>query len=75
MYKCSILDKISFILVIFGSLNWGVYGLFNLDLIYFIFGGLSQLVTRIIYVFVGMAGVDMILFLIKSRSIRSESKI
>ena len=29
MYKLSLLDKISLILVIIGAINWGLIGLFN----------------------------------------------
>lgn len=66
MYKLSIIDKISFILVIIGAINWGLYGLFSLDLVRLVFGNI-QLLARVIYILVGVAGLDMILFLIKAK--------
>jgi uncharacterized protein len=65
MYKLNIIDKISFILVIIGALNWGLVGLFNLDLVEALFGGKLQLVTRVIYILIGAAGINMILLLLK----------
>jgi uncharacterized membrane protein YuzA (DUF378 family) len=70
MYKLSIFDKISFILVIIGALNWGLVGLFNLDLVEALFGGKLQLITRVIYILVGVAGINMLFFLIKARKLR-----
>lgn len=67
MYKLSLVDKVSFILVIIGALNWGLYGLFNLDFVQLIFGQNLQLLARIIYIIIGVAGIDMLLFLIKTR--------
>jgi uncharacterized membrane protein YuzA (DUF378 family) len=67
MYKLSLVDKVSFILVIIGALNWGLYGLFNLDFVQLIFGQNLQLPARIIYIIIGVAGIDMLLFLIKTR--------
>lgn len=67
MYKLSVLDKISFILVIIGALNWGLYSLLNLDLVQLIFRDSFQVLARIIYIIIGVAGIDMLLFLIKAR--------
>lgn len=62
MCKISLLDKISFILVIIGAINWGIFGLFNFDLIHFIFG-FSDMLARAIYILIGLAGVNLIRFL------------
>ncbi|MCM8710648.1 DUF378 domain-containing protein [Clostridium sp. SYSU_GA19001] len=67
MYKLSVLDKISFLLVIIGALNWGLYGLLNIDLVQLIFGTSLQILSRIIYIIIGVAGIDMVLFLFKAR--------
>ncbi|MFD3157117.1 DUF378 domain-containing protein [Haloimpatiens sp. FM7330] len=69
MYKFSLIDKISFILVIIGALNWGLKGLTNIDLVYLLFGG-SAVLTRIIYILIGVAGINMLIFLIKSRDMK-----
>lgn len=62
MCKISLLDKISFVLVIIGAINWGIFGLFNFDLVHFIFS-FSDMLVRAIYIFVGLAGINMIRFL------------
>lgn len=67
MYKLNIIDKISFILVILGAINWGLVGLFNLDLISLIFGSPVSLVGRIIYIIIGAAGIYMILFIYRTK--------
>ena len=57
----SILDWIAFVLVIVGGLNWGLVGLFSFDLVAAIFGGMS-IISRIVYVLVGLAALYMIFF-------------
>lgn len=53
------LGMIAFILVVIGALNWGLVGIFNFDLVGFIFGTMSAL-GRIIYALVGLSGIYMI---------------
>lgn len=67
MYKLNLLDKVSIILVVLGALNWGLYGLFNLDLVHAIFGGQLQLIARIIYILIGAAGLYLLLLLFKAK--------
>ncbi|EQB88846.1 hypothetical protein SDC9_156037 [bioreactor metagenome] len=62
MYKVSLLDKLSFLLVIIGALNWGLIGLFNFNLVHTLFGFIP-LLTRVVYILVGLAGVNLIRFL------------
>lgn len=47
------LDKIALILAIIGGLNWGCIGLFQFDLVAWIFGGSGSLLARIVYTLVG----------------------
>jgi uncharacterized membrane protein YuzA (DUF378 family) len=49
------LKKISKWLVVIGAANWGLIGLFNFNLVTFIFGSWPIIVT-IVYVLVGLAG-------------------
>ena len=51
------LDKIALALVIIGAIVWGGIGLFQIDLVAWIFGGQSAIVSRIIYSLVGLAGL------------------
>ena len=52
-------SKVALILVIVGALNWLTVGLFHLDLVAAVFGANSVL-TRSIYVIVGLAGLGCI---------------
>ena len=51
-----IVDKIALVLVIVGSINWGLIALFRFDLVAFLFGDMSIL-SRIVYGLVGVSGV------------------
>ncbi len=59
MAKTNAVDWIAMVLVIIGGLNWGLYGLFSLDLVETIFGGFN-IVSRVVYTLVGVAAVYMI---------------
>ena len=50
-----IVDRIALALAIIGGLNWGLSGLFRLDLVAFLFGGQTALLSRIVYTLVGLA--------------------
>ncbi|MBQ3331159.1 MAG: DUF378 domain-containing protein [Ruminococcus sp.] len=51
------LDKIALTLLIVGGINWGSIGLFQFDLVAFLFGGQSGVVSRIVYVIVALAAL------------------
>ncbi len=51
------LDKISLVLVIIGAINWGSIGLFQFDLVSWVFGGQDAILSRIVYTLVALAGV------------------
>lgn len=50
------LQKVALVLTIIGALNWGLIGLFDFDLVASLFGN-ENIITRIIYVLVGLAGI------------------
>ena len=50
-------DKIALLLVIIGAINWGLIGIFQFDLVAYLFGGQGALISRIIYTLVGAAGL------------------
>lgn len=50
------LQKVCLALTIVGALNWGLVGLFNFNLVEAIFG-VDALLTKVIYSFVGLAGI------------------
>lgn len=47
----------SLTLTIIGALNWLLIGLFKFDLVASIFGGQAAIISRIIYILVGIAGL------------------
>ncbi|NLK40105.1 MAG: DUF378 domain-containing protein [Clostridiales bacterium] len=61
------LDRIALILVIIGALNWGSIGLFQFDIVAWIFGGQGDLASRIVYTIVGLAGIWCISLLFRPR--------
>ena len=62
--KCCCVCKIVGILVGLGALNWGLVGLFQLDLVARVFGDASA-ITRAVYVLIGLAGVLKLVSLVK----------
>ena len=60
-----LLDKISLILVIIGALNWGSIGLFQFDIVAWMFGGQAAIVSRIVYTLVALAGIWCISMLVR----------
>ena len=61
------MDTLTLILSIIGCANWGLVGLFQFDLVAWLFGGESSLLSRIIYTLVGLAGLWCISFLFRRR--------
>ncbi len=51
------LDKIALTLLIIGGLNWGSIGIFQFDLVAWIFGGQTGIISRIVYVLVGLSAI------------------
>jgi len=51
------MDIAALILMIIGALNWGLIGLFRFDLVATLFGGMTSVVSRIVYTLVGLAGL------------------
>ena len=51
------MDMIALILSIVGSLNWGLIGIFQFDLVAWLFGSQGALLSRIVYGIIGLAGL------------------
>ncbi|MBQ7546880.1 MAG: DUF378 domain-containing protein [Clostridia bacterium] len=67
------LDRISLILVVIGALNWGSIGLFQFDIVAWIFGGQGAVISRIIYTLVALAGIWCLSLLFRENAVLSES--
>jgi len=51
------LDVLAMVLLIVGGLNWGLVGLFQFDLVAAIFGGPAAIVSRVVYILVGICAI------------------
>ncbi len=60
------IDKIALALTIIGGINWGLIGIFQFDLVAWIFGGQSAIISRIIYTLVALAAIWCISMLFDS---------
>ena len=56
------MDTLSLILIVIGALNWGLVGIFQFDLVAFLFGGSASIISRIIYTLVGLGALWSITF-------------
>jgi len=60
----NIVQKSALVFTLIGAINWGLIGIFDFNLVSFIFGDMT-LVTRIIYSLVGIAAIiNTILFFV-----------
>lgn len=59
------MDTIALILSIIGCLNWGLIGLFQFDLVAWLFGSQAALLSRVVYTLVGLAGLWDITLLLR----------
>jgi len=64
------LNVITLVLLIVGGLNWGLVGLFDFNLVSAIFGDMT-LLSRIIYVLVGISALWQIIPLLRGENARS----
>jgi len=67
------LDRTSLIITIIGAINWLLVGLFQFDLVAYICGGQSAVLSRIIYTAVGIAGLWCISLLFRERKTAADS--
>lgn len=55
---------LALIITIIGAINWGLIGLFDFNLVSFLFG-VGSIITRIIYILVGICGIYLLTFFSK----------
>ena len=61
------MDTIALILSIVGCLNWGLVGIFQFDLVAWLFGGQGSLFSRLVYIVVALAGIWTSTFLFRKK--------
>ncbi len=59
-------DKIALTLLIIGGINWGLVGIFNFDLVAWLFGGTDSIISRAIYIIVSISAIWCISLLFRS---------
>ena len=57
------LNLITLVLLIVGGLNWGLVGAFQFDLVASLFGGQHALLSRVVYVVVGLSALWQLIVL------------
>ena len=63
------MDTIALLLSIIGGLNWGLIGIFQFDLVAWLFGGQDSIVSRVVYTLVGLAALWCISLLFRRRAL------
>ena len=63
------LDVIALILTVIGGINWGLIGIFQFDLVAWLFGGQGAIFSRIIYTLVVIAAVWCISLLFRDNDL------
>ncbi|MCD7891689.1 MAG: DUF378 domain-containing protein [Ruminococcus sp.] len=59
-------DKIALILLIIGGINCGLVGIFQLDVIAWLFGGTGAIISRALYILVAISAVWCISLLFRT---------
>ena len=63
------MDATALVLAIIGAINWGIIGIFQFDVVAWIFGGQTGGFSRVIYTLVGLAGLWCISLLFRKSSL------
>lgn len=61
------MDTLALILSVVGCANWGLVGLFQFDLVAWLFGGAGSLISRIVYILVFLSGLWCVSFLFRKQ--------
>lgn len=70
----SIFQKIVLCVTIIGAINWGLLGIFDFDLVAFLFGNMTIL-TRTIYIVIAVAGIiNIALLALRNTSVFMEKE-
>ena len=67
------LDKIALVILLIGGINWGSIGLFQFDIVAWIFGGQGAIVSRIIYTLVALSAIWCFSLLFRENDVLVES--
>ena len=62
------LNLVTLVLLIVGGLNWGLVGAFQFDLVATLFGGQDALLSRVVYLLVGLSALWQVAALVRPPS-------
>ena len=65
-----LLNICAWTIAIIGALNWGAIGIFQFDVVAWLFGGQAAMFSRVIYTLVALAGVWAISLLFRDNGRR-----
>jgi uncharacterized protein len=71
------LEWIAAVVLIVGGLNWGLVGLFQFDLVAWIFGeefGVTNAATRTVYIIVGIAAIYTLIGLLRMEAMTAQQE-
>lgn len=63
------LQKVCLVFTIIGAIVWGILGIFNFNLVTFVFGD-GSILSRIVYILVGIAGIINIGLLVQDIDVK-----
>ena len=63
------MDTVALILSIIGSINWGLVGIFQFDLVAWLFGGTGAILSRVVYILVALSAVWCISLLFRENTL------
>ncbi|MEG2350322.1 MAG: DUF378 domain-containing protein [Hungatella sp.] len=66
-----VMDCTALTIAIIGSINWGLVGFFDFNLVAFLFGSMTWL-SRIVYAVVGLCGLYLVTFYARMGSVEME---
>ncbi len=69
------LDRIALIILVIGGINWGSIGLFQFDIVGWIFGGQGAILSRIIYTLVALSAIWCISLLFRENELVESTNI
>lgn len=62
------LDRLALALLVVGGLNWGLVGIFQFDLVAWLFGGSASFISRAVYILVAVSAAWCISLFFREKS-------
>ena len=63
------LDRLALSLLIIGGVNWGLVGIFQVDVIAWLFGGPAAIISRVLYILVALSAIWCISLFFKEHGV------